>query len=104
MSFKFLSSIFVFIFSQSFHCWSMEADQSSSDIANNIPEISDLTVLGSSQAVTMNEFAETIDKPLITTGVVDCVVIAFYHPKKGVYLGHFLRQNQFFRKKKSGAC
>lgn len=61
---------------------------------------------GSFIPVLMNEYQYNYGtkKALITTGVVDCVVIGYYHPEKKItYLTHLLRSNQFRRNHASNA-
>lgn len=79
------------------------ASDNQSLLVDDLPE-ANKEIIDTVNSVYMNTYGTNISGGLITTGVSDCVVIAFHHPIKGVYLGHFLRTNQFFRNKESGVC
>ncbi len=69
---------------------------------NTIPGFSPDILNSDHQVVPMNSYdiiefnPKQRDYPILTTtGVNDCVVVIIYNKSKGMYLGHFLRYNEF---------
>ncbi len=73
-------------------------------LAQDLPEmpVPSAADLAKMIAVPIGGFSISKNKTVITRGVEDCVVFAFYNQTYGVYLGHFLRENQFIRDHESG--